>query len=519
MPTVEQVWLRALPAGTRLVSGEAQLYDEVTWVVTLKPYAPGFDKVRGHELVLVDAAVAAKLGISLPSLVSSLAQHSVSAVAVVGQVTAEMEQAREQGPAILQLPEASDLAAIEGNVSRLISDERLRLYNFEHDISQALMETALSAKDIVAILKRLQEHSGRQVVFVDFAFRPVFASDDGALDALLQARRQALQGLQRRPGAPAIAGLRLTPDSACFIGAMTFGQEAGGYLALVGPAAEMGEPDRMAVNIGMLALAVEMSRRQAAEETQDSFEAEIMESLLAGDFPSSQAMTERVRRLGLDLSNPHVALAIKLQPEPGALPALRRALGSLLPEARCHLSGMVMAAVLPAPGPATAASLRRLAEETGRELSRRLKADIALGLGRPYPGPEGIRTSFLEAERALALGNRLFGPSAATWFGDLGIYQLLFSLEPDALKAFHEERLGRLAQYDEKHNGQLLTTLESYLRCNTLAEAAEALHIHRNTLLYRLQRLREVSGLDLENSETRLGLHLALRAAEVLRAI
>ena len=72
-------------------------------------------------------------------------------------------------------------------------------------------------------------------------------------------------------------------------------------------------------------------------------------------------------------------------------------------------------------------------------------------------------------------------------------------------------------EYDRQHGGKLMPTLEACLQYPTLAKTAQALHIHRNTLLYRLQRVQEVAGLDLEDGDTRLTLHLALRAGDILR--
>ena len=142
---------------------------------------------------------------------------------------------------------------------------------------------------------------------------------------------------------------------------------------------------------------------------------------------------------------------------------------------------------------------------------------MSLGIGRLYPGVEGLRNSIPEAEHALAMGSRLFGAGSVSLFADLGIYRLLFSAKPEELRNFHEECLERLVEYDRQHNGELMRTLEALLQYPTLAKTAQALHIHRNTLLYRLQRIQEVADLDLEDGDTRLTLHLALRAGDILR--
>jgi DNA-binding PucR family transcriptional regulator len=78
--------------------------------------------------------------------------------------------------------------------------------------------------------------------------------------------------------------------------------------------------------------------------------------------------------------------------------------------------------------------------------------------------------------------------------------------------------LGRLLRYDGEKNTELVPTLDAFLRANNATEVAARLNLHRNTLLYRLRRIREITNLDLDDPETRLALHLALRIGDALRA-
>src|SRR2546423_874060 len=120
------------------------------------------------------------------------------------------------------------------------------------------------------------------------------------------------------------------------------------------------------------------------------------------------------------------------------------------------------------------------------------------------------------AEQAVTMGRRLFGPDSATAFKNLGLYRLLYALEPlPELRAFRDDALGRLGAKDRR--GVLLETLGAYLATNgSPTEAADLLHLHRNTVLYRLGRIEDLLGVDLRNAEVRLGLHLALKIGEIL---
>jgi purine catabolism regulator len=164
--------------------------------------------------------------------------------------------------------------------------------------------------------------------------------------------------------------------------------------------------------------------------------------------------------------------------------------------------------------------LKKTADSLRNSLATTLGTNpsIAVGIGRIYAGPEGIKTSYHEARQSIIMGSRVFGASCLTYFGDLGVYRLLFNLQgSDDLGAFYHETLGSLLEYDQKTNSDLIHTLQIYFAsCGSVARAAEELQLHRNSLLYRLQRVKEISGLDLEDAEARLAMQLALHIGDIL---
>jgi purine catabolism regulator len=111
------------------------------------------------------------------------------------------------------------------------------------------------------------------------------------------------------------------------------------------------------------------------------------------------------------------------------------------------------------------------------------------------------------------------GEGGPLFFGDLSVHRLLFQLEghPE-LTAFVRETLGALIEYDNAHHSSLIQTLASYFAHHgNLSQTAEALYIHRNTLQYRMDRIAEISGFDLDNPETRLAVQLAIKAYRLLQ--
>jgi len=157
----------------------------------------------------------------------------------------------------------------------------------------------------------------------------------------------------------------------------------------------------------------------------------------------------------------------------------------------------------------------KIALEIGRAVLKRggvehPEAPLYCGLGTLAPDLGDWRKSFRQAGQALEMARRL-KESRPLYFPDLSVYRLLLQLEyhPE-LRAFKDEILGPLLAHEG--GDELIHTLEVYFEHHgTLSQAADALYIHRNTLVYRLDRIAEITRLDFDNTETRLAVQLALR--------
>jgi DNA-binding PucR family transcriptional regulator len=141
----------------------------------------------------------------------------------------------------------------------------------------------------------------------------------------------------------------------------------------------------------------------------------------------------------------------------------------------------------------------------------------ALGVGGFVERPEHLPRSYREAMQALTVRLCQDEPRGLVTFEDLGLYRLLATPQGRReARAFVDDWLGTLLAYDADRQADLVHTLGTYLdHSGNYDDTAAALHIHRSTLRYRLQRIRELSGHDLAHAETRLNLHVAVRAAVV----
>ncbi|HKV86921.1 MAG TPA: helix-turn-helix domain-containing protein [Candidatus Dormibacteraeota bacterium] len=172
----------------------------------------------------------------------------------------------------------------------------------------------------------------------------------------------------------------------------------------------------------------------------------------------------------------------------------------------------------PAESPHDAEGARQLVQELQDEAVSRsgeAKARVRAGIGGYHPGLRGISRSYLEAQQAIEAGRKL-RPEAIAHGHDEVIPHLVLAQNPLLAERFVAHTLGRLTDPSVRNRDQLIETLEAYLRRGSVKDAAAELKLHRHSVLYRLDRLRELLGGDLDSPPARLRLQLALDLRRLL---
>ena len=141
-----------------------------------------------------------------------------------------------------------------------------------------------------------------------------------------------------------------------------------------------------------------------------------------------------------------------------------------------------------------------------------------VGVSSFYGDPGELGRALGEAELVLDVlrrGEVPVGEDLGT-----GAYRLLFRVfasHPDEVRSFYEDTVAPLVRYDESYGSELVATLETFLEHNgATGAAASALYVHRHTIAYRLERVKELTGLDPALSEDRERLGLGLKAYRIL---
>src|SRR5689334_6295621 len=158
--------------------------------------------------------------------------------------------------------------------------------------------------------------------------------------------------------------------------------------------------------------------------------------------------------------------------------------------------------------------VNRLQDEASQR-SGNIRARVRAGIGGYHPGLHGISRSYLEAQQAIEVGRKLRPESTVHGHDDV-IPQLVLAQNPRLAERFVAQSLGKLMDPKLRNRTQLTETLEAYLARGSVKDAASALGLHRHTVLYRLDKLKEVLGGDLDLQATRLRLQLALDLQKIL---
>lgn len=276
------------------------------------------------------------------------------------------------------------------------------------------------------------------------------------------------------------------------------------------------DAELVAMIASQAALAVQNARLIEAL-TERNVVRDLFEALALGE-DEGPILEGRALRLGVDLAQPHVVAAFELTAEPASSDtervwsSLRQDLVGAFPGSLAAHRDHTMTALIRV---ATATSPEALAERL-RELKgsyeRAGELAVSIGISRFCRGVQDYPDAFEQARHALFIGLAIRGPGAAVTFDELGAQWHLFDAARQQVRDVYQERLERLLAYDREKGTYLFRTAEVYLECLGNSKlAAERLFVHRNTLRLRFQKIRQVAGIDLTDTDRWFDLMMASR--------
>jgi sugar diacid utilization regulator/putative methionine-R-sulfoxide reductase with GAF domain len=476
-------------------------------------WVPGLDEDRFHSMASVPIESGPRL-VGVLNVQSTERREFTSGDidflrAIAGQVAGVLERSELQRRTEVQLAEIQ----------------------LSHDIHERFTKLSLEGAGIHTILEVLGSLAGGRAALYSpdgYRVRGAGESSDGMPQRIHlpipfgQAAARELRITAGRPPRP----LDVVPVRA--------GADVLGLLAVgVDENAVHHEGRLRALEHGSTVLALELSKERAAAEVERRLRGDLVEEVLAGGLEAEEAerVARQAERLGHRL--PQRAWVVVLEPDDdrteaalGARAQQDRLDGALSGLVRSRLPGaltLVRSAsavfLVPDESAVDLAAVEKLAGQILAAAAPVMKPGTAsVGIGNLANGVGELARSHVEARQALRLTRRAGGKSRIASYRSLGAFRLLLEVQsPEALRRFVDELLGPLLQYAQSRDTPLLETLEALSTSRWIRRAAaRQLGIHINSMTYRVERIEALTGLKLDDAETRVAISIALRARAML---
>ena len=439
---------------------------------------------------------------------------------IPGEVTEALEKLKLP---LLVLDKDVDMTEILLELLTYIVDNNYPLMEQTYNLSKSFANIVLSDGDVFEIAQVLADYC-RADVQVYGLFNEILA----------EAKPLALQN-QSSLGTP----ISISKEVA-------LSREIRAYIKLSKHEQPLKEPDLMALNSAATHIAFVLLKKQEAEEVERSYRHEFLNDLVDGDIPTRDEIVQRGTFYGFNLEKGYILLLFNIDSIDDIFPKrglkesytlLRKALTVIfktyfstskemivwnrsnniiilhpLPEDLDEKKSGQFKNKLKTFSYDTAEKIKNIVEENIENIS------VTIGIGTYYPEITDLCKGYKEAVTAVKTGKLTWGKEGVYHYEDLGIYRIISNYPDKAeLKAFVNETLGALIQYDEKNNTHLLITLEEMLNHHGNQKITAAkLFVHPKTLAYRKNRIQDILGISLDHAEHVLNIYMALKIKRVL---
>lgn len=537
--TVEDVRKLALPLGTQVITGDGLLDHAVSWTTVI--YAK--DNIRAKtvqsgEVILVAPIEDKNEPVWTDTeIIRWASDHEATAVVLSNPVSpTAVAEAKSNNIPILVIPPNSRIRVVEKTIVSLLVDRKGHVERRGTQIYKQLTQISSQNEGMPELIGAMARLTNKAVVIQDKRLRIISSTVQPQFIATWDEIEQFLRKVDNLPvefqdrhrvgdiDSPVLMQSLPVTGIARLVAPVVTKGVGRGYLSIIGHDHDLDDIDMLVSEHGAEACAVEMAKQKAVSETEKRLRGTFLDRLLIGDVSQQEAIRQG-ERFEHDMTRAHVAVVLSWRGEnPPSMRRLETTVNTLIDTQ--NASALVWqrekekeVVVFHATDPEHPIDHSlKLAETFAREINRQYpQSRVAIGLGQPARDISIWRNSYRDAVQAMELAERL-QTDTPLYIGDLGVYQLILSLsDREKLTIFCERTLGSLIEYDMRQNADLIKTLEAFFNCHgNLSQTAETLIVHRNTLLYRMNRINEIAQIDLNRPETRLALHLALTIRRLL---
>lgn len=536
----------------KVVAGEQGLDRNVSFVNILE--VPEVVRwMKGGELLLT-AGYALKDDPELrKELVYSLVKKNIAGLGIKpGQYWAEIppdiiEHANKVGLPILELPKELPYMELMLPVFEIMISFQLYQLKRAEEIHNRLLEVVLGGGGLTKLCQSLSELVKNPVLILDKSGECLASFPEPSQDynynlvELLEhwaTSRSRFTGLGANRWHPVelIMGDKSQPVILVPIG-LNNGITA--FLVVIEYDNRLDEHDVRAVEYAGTIAALVFAKEKAVFEAERQVKGELLEDLISGNFQYEEVIVRRAGFLNFNIKKPLTVFILDIDGfEQYFINVARRneTLVQILKEEILQISHSAffdypggamlqmksdgLVGLVPISEAGDEEKLRERFRQIAEQVSRKHpKVKVSIGVGRTYSGLRNIKRSHREAEVALRVGRSMYGGGCISFFKDLGSYRFLYELKgSEAVQSFQNDILNKIKLYDAQNGTALYDTLACYLKNDrNFRLTAEKMFIHRNSVIYRIKKIEEITGLSLSNPEDCFNLHLSLKLDVILK--
>ena len=296
---------------------------------------------------------------------------------------------------------------------------------------------------------------------------------------------------------------------------------------------KMSELDISALEHACTIISLELVKEQAIIEMQQRLRGEFVTKLFTGQI--DETLILKAKNLNFDPNRNYVAFIINFEGDP----KVKKVVDDNITRNVLHmtnrlflernLQGMAImnenqiVALLSYPSKSSSSSIVAEIKKLTKILQDRIQIkyreiDISIGIGRMKPGLISVHESFKEAIKCIKFLKNYQFEHHILCYTDLGVQRFILQNSEEELIDFIQEVLGPLIKYEQSRKGDLLSTLIVYFEQNqNINKTADSLHIHKNTLNYRLKRMEEILLTDFTDSQQLFNIQLASKIYQFIK--
>ena len=312
------------------------------------------------------------------------------------------------------------------------------------------------------------------------------------------------------------------------------------YITITEENRELIELDYMAIENAIINLQYGFLSEFAQDEVKKKYQRDIVHNILNG-LLSSKEMTEAAAQLGMKESDTYRVVdfhTIKKNAQRKYTKEQLQEVGVivgelmyLLPDALIYRNMDQIVMIQKVDSNQTELEYQKEMEEVEDVIQRSIlyrkkDTDFQIGIGKSVKGYQRLKESYHEASRAikyidiirLVTGDK---NKSVVHYSNLGFFQIFGEIDDvTELERYIPETLKKLYLYDDEHKGELITTLQMYLRNNqSIKKTAGAMFVHYRTISYRLEKIKQISGINFDNANEMLAVSNGLIIYKMLKEI